>query len=166
MRISYVRSLQDHDCAVHTISLNIHLPPLLAQYDICITAGAILVLNLSVPGASETLLAIRSRRYTTAGPVQSAVCNFGQVVGSPCLPVTACARGAAAVRFTLHAGTQTIAAVFALVNLVCTFARHSMGSRCKSASTAGFRFRTCLRLFGACYVSLILFTYIYTRIPV
>lgn len=39
----------------------------------------------------ETLLAIRSRRYTTVGPVQSAVCNFGQVVGSPCLPVTVCA---------------------------------------------------------------------------
>lgn len=46
------------------------------------------------------MLAIRSRRYTTVGPVQSAVCNFGQVVGSPCLPVTVCAHGGLGLRYT------------------------------------------------------------------
>lgn len=47
----------------------------------------------------ETLLAIRSRRYTTVGPVQSAVCNFGQVVGSLCLPVTVCAHSGLGLRY-------------------------------------------------------------------
>lgn len=122
----------------------------LAQHDICITATAILVLNLGTPWPGETLLAIRSRRYTTVGPVQSAVCNFGQVVGSPCLPVTARSRARRWSPFTLHGGGQTIGGtpLCLLVNLVHA-RQNSMDSRWKSVSAplsfAG-GFRTCPRL--------------------
>lgn len=53
------------------------------------------------------MLAIRSRRYTTAGPVQSAVSKFGpsRRWKSPAFLYRLCARWS---RFTLHGGTQTM----------------------------------------------------------
>lgn len=77
-----------------------HLPILPGRQHLHNCGCDISIKSRYAEGDRETLLAIRSRRYTTVGPVQSAVCNFGQVVGSPCLPVTVCAHGGLGLRYT------------------------------------------------------------------
>lgn len=102
----------------------------------------------------ETLLAIRSRRYTTTvGPVQSAVCNFGQVVGSPCLPVTVYAHGGLG-------STQTMgdATVFARKPRVHAW-KHPMDRRARVANPLrqrAFGFKL-VHDFSVCFVSSVLF---------
>lgn len=107
-------------------------------------------------GDRETLLAIRSRRYTTVGPVQSAVCNFDQVVGSPCLPVTVCAHGGLGLRYTevrKPRGTPLCLPV----NLA---SEHPMDRRARAANPLrqrAFGFEL-VHDFGVCFVSSLLFT--------
>lgn len=124
--------------------LLIYLPILVAIRHLHNCGCDIIVLNLNVPGVAK-----HCSQLDRDVIWPSDRCNLQFATLAKSLEVSAFLLPpvCAVVRFTLHAGTQTIGNTAVFARKPCVRARkHSMDSHCKSSSATSFRFRTCLRL--------------------